>query len=152
MHAPYLRAATQSGDGLARVHQAVRIEGLLEPEELLELRFIELTAHGIEFLHAHTVLPGDGTAHGHAQGQDLRAQGLCPGQLSLPARIIENQRMQVAVAGMEHVGNCQSVLLGQGGNVIQYLCQPGSRDGAVHAVVIRRQPPYRREGRLAAEP
>ena len=65
-----------------------------------------------ELLESDPVLPGDAAAHGHAQLKDLRAEALGRGDLVRAAGIVKDQRMQVAVPGMEDVGHLQPVLAG----------------------------------------
>src|SRR5687767_12631207 len=63
MPAPELGAAREQRHGLARIEQALGIEGALDGVESLQLGGAELHAHLVDFLHAHAVLPGDGAAH-----------------------------------------------------------------------------------------
>ena len=59
--------------------------------------------------------------------------------------------MQVAVAGMEDVGDPQAVLVADVRDGDQHLGQLAERDGAVHAVVVG-DAADGAEGRLAALP
>ena len=60
--------------------------------------------------------------------------------------------MQIAVAGVEHVGDAQAVVRRQFADALEHLRQPRARDGAVHAVIVGRDAPDRRERGLAAGP
>ena len=60
--------------------------------------------------------------------------------------------MQIAVAGMKHVGDAKTVFLREIADPRQRLRQCAARDGAVHAEIIRRDPPHGRKRRLAAGP
>src|SRR5438552_17109296 len=60
--------------------------------------------------------------------------------------------MQVAVAGVKHVRAAQRVLLLHLGDEVEHLAQALARNGAVHAVVIRRDASDRRERSLAPRP
>ena len=53
------------------------------------------------------MLAGDGAAHGHAGFQDLGAKQLAAVQLVGVIGVKQNQRVQVAVAGVKHVGAAQ---------------------------------------------
>ena len=66
--------------------------------------------------------------------------------------VVTDQRVQVAVSGMEDIRHAQSVLLGQGGDLPEHLRQLGPRDHAVLHVVGRGDAAHRREGRLAGLP
>jgi hypothetical protein len=53
--------------------------------------------------------------------------------LALDVGVEHDQRMQVAVAGVEDVGAAQAVFLRQLGDARQHMRQVLARDGAVHA-------------------
>jgi len=53
---------------------------------------------------------------------------------------------------MEHVGHAQAIFLAQFTDALEHPWQLAPRDGAVHAVVVRGNPPHRREGILAPGP
>ena len=109
VHLPVLGAAHQRRDDLARIEQAGRIEGPLDGAHPLALGRRELHAHRRQLLDADAVLAGDGAAHGDAEVEDLGAEGLGAMQLVAVVGIEQDQRMQVAVAGMEDVGAAQAV-------------------------------------------
>ena len=67
-------------------------------------------------------------------------------------RVVADERVQVAVAGVEDVGDLQPVLGGELVDPAQHLGQPRARDHAVLDVVGRRDPAHRRERRLARPP
>ena len=52
--------------------------------------------------------------------------------------LVEDQRMEIAVAGMEDIGDAQACLLRQLGHVAQHRRQLGARNGRVDAIVIGR--------------
>ena len=113
---------------------------------------IEHRLHEIALLDADAVLAGQHAAHLDAQPQDLGAERLGALQLAGLVGVVQDQRMQVAVAGVEDVGDAQAVLL-------RHLAHPRStrgsvlaRDRAVHAVVVGRDAADRRERRLAPGP
>ena len=64
--------------------------------------------------------------------------------------VVADERVQVAVAGVEDVGDDQPVLLGQLVDPLEHLGQLGARDHAVLDEVVGRDPAHRRERRLAA--
>src|SRR5262245_6478467 len=70
VHASHLGAAVQSGHALARIEQALRVEGFLDAMEARELLAAELVAHGVELLDTDAVLTGDRAADVDAQLQD----------------------------------------------------------------------------------
>ena len=70
-----------------------------------DLLVIELRAHLVDLLAAHAMFTGDAAAGGHAQFQNPAADLL--GQLKLPGLvgIEQDQRVHVAVTGMEDIGH-----------------------------------------------
>src|SRR6185437_193283 len=100
----------------------------------------------------HAVLSGQHAAHLHAQAKDVRTKALGLLELIALAGIVEDQRMQIAIARMEDVGDRQSAGLRHLADTAEYLRQAVARNGSVHAVVIRRDAPDRRERRLASRP
>ena len=56
------------------------------------------------------MLAGDRAAQADAQAQDVGGQRLGPLERTGLASVVEDERMQVAVAGMEHVGHAHAVL------------------------------------------
>ena len=76
------------------------------------------------------VLAGDGAADLDAQLEDLAAERLGALQLVRVVGVEQDQRMQVAVAGVEHVGAAQAVLLLHLGDARQHLA-PGCLRGMV---------------------
>ena len=59
--------------------------------------------------------------------------------------------MQIAVAGVEYIGDAKPVPRRQGADLGQHFGQAAARDRAVHAVIVG-DPPDRRKRRLAAGP
>ena len=100
----------------------------------------------------NAVLAGDGAADRHAQLEYFAAQFLGAFQFPRLVGIVEYQRVQVAVAGMEYVADRQAVRRRQHPDLRQHLCQVPARDGAVHAVVVRREAAHGRKGSLASGP
>src|SRR5262245_33648437 len=113
VHAPELGAAVQRRKHLARVEQALVIERAFEPLLLLEIGLGEHCRHQVALLHAHPMLAGEHTAHLDAKLQDVGAELFRTLELARLVGIIENERMEIAVAGMEHVGDGKPVALGQ---------------------------------------
>ena len=140
------------GMALPRVHEPFGIECSLQRMELVEFFVVELHAHGVQFFDTHAVLPGHGAAGLHAQPQDPIAKLLGLFQLTRQIGVEQDQRVQVAVAGVEHVGNAQAEFLGQPADPVQNLGELGPGNRAVHAVVVRRQSAHGRKRCLAPLP
>ena len=69
--------------------------------------------HLAQLFQPHAVFPGDATAHLYGQLEDRRTKLLGPAHLLRFARVEQNQRVQVAVAGVKHIGHRQSVMFRQ---------------------------------------
>ena len=79
-------------------------------------------------------------------GQDSRALGLAFGG------VVEDERMEVAVARMEDIADPQAVRHRQLLDAAQHLGEASPRNDAVLHVVVRRHATHRREGGLASPP
>src|SRR3712207_4398553 len=66
--------------------------------------------------------------------------------------VVEDERVQVAVAGVEDVGDAHAVLLTDLGDPLQDLPELRARDDGVLYVVVVADAAHRRERRLAALP
>ena len=119
---------------------------------LLQVLFIEHGGHEVPFLHADAVFARQRAADLHAQAQNVRAEFLGLAQFFGVVGVKQDQGMQVAVASVKHIGDPQAVLPGQLADSGEDLGQPAAGDGAVHAVVIRRDVPQGRKSRFAAGP
>ncbi len=128
------------------------IEGALDAEKRPELARRELRAHGAELLDAHAVLPGHGAAELHAFAQHLVGEFLAAVDFGGIAGVEEDDRVQVAVARVEHVQAAQAVLLLLFGDEPQRLRDAAAGHAAVEHVVVGGKPPDRCERRLAAGP
>ncbi len=73
---------------------------------------IKLHTHAVNFLHTHTVFTRDGAADSDTQVENLGAEFLGPSEFIRLVGVIQNQRMQIAVTGMENIGDPQLVLFG----------------------------------------
>src|SRR6056297_658617 len=145
-------AEPQGRNALARVQDTGGIKCGLYVVELLQLLVAELYGHLANLLHAHAMLTGNATTHFHTHFQNARAKGLGSLELARHVGIKQNQRVQVAIAGMEHIGDTQAKLLGHLLHFRQNVGDMTAGNGAVHAVVIRGNPADSWEGRFAAFP
>ena len=111
MHAPVFCAAMQGGNHLARVKQARGIKGQFYFAEMLQLGLLELCAHLVDFLDTDAVLTCNRATHFHTQLQYLATQFFGTMKLAWLACIVQNQRMQISIASMKHVGHTQTIFL-----------------------------------------
>jgi hypothetical protein len=111
MHAAEFGAAAKLGKHLSRIEQMVRIEGAFHPHLVIEIRLVEHFRHEITLLDTHAMLAGQHAANLHAQAQDVRAEGFGLLQFARHIGVIEDQRVQIAVAGVKDIGDTQAILL-----------------------------------------
>src|SRR5260221_12728838 len=152
VHAAELGAAMELRKYLAGIEQTVGVEGAFEAQLLVEVDLVEHDRHEVALLNADAVLAGENATDLDAEAQDIGAERFGALELARLVGIVKDQRMEVAVAGMKDVGDAQPIVVGQDPHARQHLGQAAARNGAVHAVVIRRDPPDRGEGSLAAGP
>ena len=101
------------GNTLPGLSRPLASKAHLTPLLLVEVDLGEHRRHQVALLDADAVLAGEHAADLDAQLQDVGAERLGALQLARLVGVVEDQRMQVAVAGMEHVGDAQAVLLRQ---------------------------------------
>ena len=101
-HAAVLGAARERRHRLAGFSSRAGRRALHRVEQL-ELGPAELHAHLVDFLHPDAVLAGDGAAHLDTFFQHLGGELLGAMQLVGIVGVEQDQRKQVAVAGVEHV-------------------------------------------------
>src|SRR5262245_9900750 len=121
---------------LVRVEQPLRVEHGLEAHLQPQVGLAELHAHEVALLEAHAVLAREAAAHVDAQLEDLGARLLGSLGLGRIVGVVEDERMQVAVAGVEDVGHPETVVVADVRNLDQHLAEAPERDNAVHAVVV----------------
>ena len=137
VHAAELGAAVKGGEHLARVQRSFRIEGALQALLLLQIGVGEHLAHEVSLLHADPVFTGQHASHLDAKFQDLGPELLRLFQLARHVGVIEDQRMQIPVPGVEHVGDAKTEPGRHLGGTPQDLRECAPRDSPVHAVVVR---------------
>ena len=103
MHRVELGTARQRRNGLTRIQNFQRIETLANRVELLTLGFAELHAHLSQLFDADPVLAGNRAAMMNTKLQNLAAELLRFFELAFIVAILEDKRMQAAIACMEHV-------------------------------------------------
>src|SRR5579864_7703686 len=104
MHAAQLGAAVQLREQLAGVEQPLRIEGAFEALLLVQVNLVEHGRHEIALLDADAMLAGENTADLDAEAQNVGAEGLRPLELALVVGVVEDERVEIPVAGVEYVG------------------------------------------------
>ena len=78
-----------------------------------EVGLVEHRAHQVALFDADAVLAGQHAADLDAEPQDVGAERLGALDLARLVGVVEDQRMEIAVAGMKHIGDAEPVLLRQ---------------------------------------
>src|SRR6516225_2422484 len=146
VHATEFGAAVQGRKHLARIEQALCVERAFEPLLLLEIGLGEHSRHQIALLHAHAMLAGEDAAHLDAEPEDVGTEILGLLELTGLVGVVEDERMQIAVARVEDVGDREAVLRGELAHAGEHGRELLARDGAVHAVIVGRDAAGRGEG------
>ena len=95
---------------------------------------------------------GDRAASGDAQFENTVGEGFGGFFLTGDAAVVENQRVEIAVAGVKHICDAHACLLAQPLYFAHHLRQRRSRDHPVLHNIIWRDPPHRRKRSLASFP
>ena len=94
---------------------------------------------------------GQAAADLAAEFQDVGAEGLAQLQIAGLVGVEEDQRVHVAIPGMEDVGDVEAVVLRHFADPLQHIGQFGNRDRAVETHIVV-DLPHRAKGRLAPGP
>src|SRR6202041_1563097 len=106
----------------------------------------------VALLDPDPVLAGQYTANLNTKLENVTAELLGALDFARLVRVVEDQRVQIAVAGMEYIGDPQPMPFRQRRNLAQHLGEAAARDRAVHAVIIGRDAPHGWKRRLAPGP
>ena len=120
MHGAELCATVQARHCLAGVQQSLRIEGLLQCEEGFQFSAAELQTHLVQLLDADAMFAGHGAADRHAAGENATAELHGALHLLIVVRIEANQGMQIAIAGVKHIGHWQVEFTRQRTDIFQH--------------------------------
>src|SRR3954451_12705984 len=152
MDAAEFGAAMQGRKHFSGIEQALRVEGAFQPLLLVEIDLREHLAHEIALLDPDAVLAGQNAAEFDAAAQNVGAKSFSALHFAGLVGVVKDQRMQIAVAGVKYIGDPQTVFRRKITDARQCFRQFAARNGAVHAEIIRRNPPDRWECRLAPGP
>ena len=129
--------------------------GIQSPAQQLHRGQVVRGVHPVEvtaLVAADAVLAADAAAGLHTQAEDLAAQLLHPLAHTRLAVAVEDQGVEVAVAGMEHVGHRQAMALAEPVDGGQHPRQGAAGHHAVLEVVAGETPAQGGDGRLAPLP
>src|ERR1700733_2868941 len=136
MHPAEFRAATRGRKHLAWIEQFSRVERAFEALLLGKISLGELVTHQIPLFDANAVFPAQHTAKIDTGLEDVLTEGFGFLEITRPGRVEHDDRVEIAVAGMEAVGVIQPVPLRQAFHPAKDFRQLATRDGSVGAVII----------------
>ena len=145
-------AAMQLWEDLTRVQQAIRIESAFEALLVRQVALVEHRSHKVALFDADPVLAGKHSTDFDAELEDIGTKGLGTLDLAGLVGVVEDKRMEIAVAGMEDVRDREPVLLRQRPHPREDLREAGARDRSVHAVIVGRDPADSGKGGFAPGP
>ena len=112
MHHAEFGAAMQGRENFAWIETPLWIEGAFDALLLIEICFGEHLAHQIAFLDSDAMFTAQHPAHGDAETQNIETQLLGAFDISFLCRIVEDQRVKIAVSGMKDIGDAERVFGG----------------------------------------
>ena len=102
------------GKHLAGIEQPLASKAHLTAMLLGEIDFVEHLRHQVALLDADAMFAGQHAADLDAEPQNMSApKSSARCEFAGLVRVEEDERMQIAVAGMKHIGDAQPVLFGQ---------------------------------------
>ena len=141
------------GNTLPGLSRPGGIEGAFDAHLLREIDLVEHLAHQIALFDADAMLAGQHAADRDAKPQNVGAERFGALDVAVVRRVVENERMQIAVAGVKHIGDAQSVLLAPAPPCRSSTSgSRAARDRAVHAKIVGADAAHRRKGVLAPGP
>ena len=108
--------------------------------------------HQVAFLDTHAMFAGQ-----HATGIDAGHQDFGAGRfrclgLARHRSVVHHQRVEVTVASVKDIGDPKAVAGNDGADLAEHRTKLAARDGAINAIIIRRDAPHGGKRRLAPSP
>ncbi len=141
-----------TGKQFVGVGNSVGVKGAADELHGGERRLGEHVAHGLLLLAAYPVFASDGATVVHAQVQDAPREVERLLLLTRDRAVVENDGVEVAIPGVEDIGDAEAGLCSKPPDGFQQRRQGGARDDAVLQDGVRRDTPYRSKGGFAALP
>ena len=93
--------------------QALLVEGAFDADLLVEVDFVEHFGHQVALFDADAMFAGQHAADLDAEPQYVGAEILGALQFARHIGVEQDQRMQIAVAGVKDIGDAQAMFLRQ---------------------------------------
>src|SRR5271170_1696231 len=111
MHAAEFGAVMECREHLAGIEQSLLVEGAFDALLMLHVDLGEHHRHQVPLLDPDAMLAGEHAADLDAQLEDVGPKRLGALQLPRLIGIVKDKRVEIAVAGMEHVGDAKVVMM-----------------------------------------
>ena len=119
--AGFFAAEAGSWKNFSGIAEIKRIEGAADSLHGGEVGFGEHFGHGVFFVLADAMFASDGAAGGDAEIEDFGGEGFGGVLLAGDARVVEDERVEVAVAGVEDVGDANACCGAKARNFAHHL-------------------------------
>src|SRR5580692_1435144 len=150
--ARFFAAEAGRGKNFGGIAKLERVEGATHSLHGGEVGFGEHFGHGVFLVLAYAVFAGDGAAGGDAEVEDLGRKGFGGVLLARDARVEEDERVEIAVAGMEDVGDADACGGAEAPDFAHNLGKSGAGYDPVLHNVVGRDAAHGGEGGFAAFP
>src|SRR5947209_10171908 len=134
------------------IAQIIRINSTADELIRCHIGFREHERHIRLLINTDPMLPGNAPTVSHTTAQNLPCQFFSLSFSAFVALIVEHQRMQIAITGVEDVGHAQPIAITQFSNLSQHLGQSSTRDDTILHNVVRADATHSRKGGLASLP
>src|SRR5260221_10874049 len=107
------------------------------PPHQIEIRVAKKQWHQFVLFHPHAVLPGQRAAKRNAHTDDFFRGSNRALELFRVARIVKNDWMEIAVAGMKNIADLEAVLLSDRVNLFEDFRELRPRTHSIQDVIRR---------------
>src|ERR1700722_2948562 len=145
-------AAFAEWENFPGIQRALRIERVVDAAHEIEIRIGEEKRHEFAFFHADAVFAGEAAADFDAVTNDLRGGFQRTLELFVVAKIVENDGMEIAIAGVEDVADVESELSADFLDAAERLRELRTRDYPVEDIYAGSDAAESAEGVFAAFP
>src|SRR5207253_5016248 len=147
-----LAAGRMRGEQLTGIHDPVGVEDAAQPGHEVQIGLAVLEREILGLVETHAVLARDRAAHRDTGVEQRLVRRLRALELLGVPVVVEDERVEVAVARVKDVGDLHAVALGDRAERAHDLGEPGARHHAILKQVRRREAPHRARRLLASFP
>src|ERR1700674_4274556 len=126
-----------SGKYFSWIEATLWVEGAPDPVHRLQVGLVEHLRHERSLVGAHAMLPGDRSAEAQTDAKNIAGDVLSKLLLSRHFGVVQNKRMEIAVAGVKDVGDPKSGLPRKRLDVAENFGDLRARDDPVLHDIVR---------------